>query len=177
MGSAQALRDLIEPPLAAAGLELWDVEVVAGIVRVLVDRPGGVDLDVLSEASSALSPLLDARPDLAPADAYQLEVSSPGIERSLRTPDQYRRYIGETVSVKTTSPVAGSRRIHGTLAAVRDDAIEVSLDGAPAGAEPLTVPLAVISRTRTVLVWGPTPKPGRPARSSTSPSSAKDATS
>ena len=115
MGPAEAIRDLAESPLAAAGLELWDVELAAGVVRILVDRPGGVDLDALSAASATLSPLLDERPDLVPVDAYELEVSSPGIERTLRTPSHYRRYIGQAVSVKTTEPVAGSRRLRGTL--------------------------------------------------------------
>lgn len=170
MGPAEAIRDLAEPPLAAAGLELWDVEVAADVVRVLVDRSGGVDLDALSAASAALSPLLDERPDLLPAAAYQLEVSSPGIERTLRTPEHYRRYLGQPVSVKTTEPVAGSRRQRGTLAAVEDGGILLALDDAEAGAPAVALPYPVIARARTVLVWGPAPKLDRRSPSRASPS-------
>ncbi|MCU4183748.1 ribosome maturation factor RimP [Acidiferrimicrobium sp. IK] len=164
MGPAEAIRDLAESPLAAAGLELWDVEVGADFLRILVDGPGGVDLDALSAASATLSPLLDERPDLVPPDAYQLEVSSPGVERTLRTPEHYRRYVGQPVSVKTTQPVAGSRRLHGTLHAVEADGILIALDDAKADAAALAVPYQVIDRAKTVLVWGPTPKTGKPSR-------------
>jgi ribosome maturation factor RimP len=169
MGPAEAIRDLAEPLLVAAGLELWDVEVTAEVVRILVDRPGGIDLEALSTASASLSPLLDEHPEVVPTDAYQLEVSSPGVERTLRTPEQYRRYLGASVSVKTTRPVAGSRRLHGTLSALDDHGIRVDLDDAPVGAAAVAVPFSLISRTRTVLVWGPAPKAARPAR--TTPSS------
>ena len=184
MGPAEAIRDLAESPLAAAGLELWDVEIGPDVVRLLVDRPGGVDLDSLTTASAALSPLLDARPDLVPVATYQLEVSSPGVERPLRTPSQYRRYLGETVAVKTTEPVAGGRRLRGALVAADEECILVALDDKPAGTPAVRVPYSVISRATTVLAWGPAPKPDprRPSRSastrspSTSPSS-KDVTS
>ena len=159
MGPAEAIRDLAEPPLAAAGLELWDVEIAGAVVRVLVDRPGGVDLDALSDASALLSPLLDEHPDAVPAGAYELEVSSPGVERTLRTPEQYRRYLGQLVSVKTTQAVGGSRRIRGTLTAVAADAIVVAPEDGPGA--PLDIPLHLVSRARTVLVWGPAPKPGK----------------
>lgn len=158
MGPAEAIRDLLDPPLAAAGLELWDVEVTPHVVRVLVDRPGGIDLDGLSAATAVVSPLLDERPELAPPDRYELEVSSPGVERTLRTSEHRRRYVGQEVSVKTTAAVAGARRLQGTLLAADDATITVAPEGA---AEPVVVPVELIARTRTVLAWGPAPKPGR----------------
>jgi ribosome maturation factor RimP len=181
MGPVETIRDLAEPSLAAAGLELWDVEVAADVVRVLVDRPGGVDLDVLTAASAILSPLFDEHPELLPGDTYQLEVSSPGIERNLRTPDQYRRYVGQTVSIKTSEPVAGSRRLRGVLTAVDGTGLEIALEDAAAGSPAIPVPFTHIQRTRTVLAWGPTPKskptpkPTRAAAPPYSPSG-KDAT-
>lgn len=176
MGPAEAIRDLAESPLAATGLEVWDVEVDADVLRILVERPGGVDLEALSSASSLLSTLLDEHPDVAPQGAYQLEVSSPGVERTLRTVEQYRRYLGQPVAVKTTEAVAGARRLRGTLSGVDDAGISLLLEDAPAGSAPLEVPHAVIQRTRTVLVWGPAPKPGRRAPSP-HPTPAKDASS
>ncbi len=166
MGPSDAMRDLAEPLLAAAGLELWDVEVSAHTVRVLVDRPGGVDLEALSAASAVISPLLDEHSHLMPADRYQFEVSSPGIERNLRTVDQYRRYIGQAVSVKTTAPIGGDRRLRGTLVDADAAGITLALDGAPPGSPPVVIAHEQIQRARTVLVWGPTPKPtgAKPAR-------------
>ncbi len=178
MGPADAIRDLAGPPLVAAGFELWDVEVAADVVRVLVDRPGGVDLEALAEASTALSPLLDEHAELTPGGRYELEVSSPGVERTLRTVDQYRRYLGALVAVKTTEAIGGSRRLRGTLLGVDDEAVTVGLEDAPAGAAPVRVPHAVIQRTRTVLVWGPAPKPGkRPAAPAPTTPETKDARS
>ncbi|MHB1930937.1 MAG: hypothetical protein ACYCUG_16220 [Acidimicrobiales bacterium] len=167
------LRALAQPLLADVGLELWDVEVGRDVVRFLVDKDGGVDLDALGEASRAVSGLLDDRDDLAPAGRYQLEVSSAGLERTLRTPAQYRRYVGATVSVKTSRPVAGARRHRGVLGEATDTAIELRPDAAP----PVVLRYDEIERTRTVFEWGPAPKAGgHPSRDGARPAHA-DATS
>lgn len=167
MGPADVIRDLTGAPLAAAGFELWDVEVTPDTVRVLVERDGGIDLDAVSEASAVVSELLDAHPELTPDSQYQLEVSSPGVERTLRTPQQYRRYLGAEVAIKTSQAVAGARRLRGTLSAVTDDGVELLVSDPP-GSGAVSVPHSSIQRTRTVLVWGPTPAPGRRAPTRTS---------
>jgi ribosome maturation factor RimP len=165
MSSTQSIRDLAGPLLAGTGLELWDVEISRDVVRVLVDREGGIDLEALALASSALSTLLDDHPEAAPGTAYQLEVSSPGIERTLRTPEQYRRYVGTPVTIKTTEAVGGTRRWRGTLVAVDADGVELLPDEGPADRAPVPLRFDQIDRTRTVLVWGPAPKhPGGSAR-------------
>ena len=159
-GSVDALRALVESPLSAAGLELWDIEVTRDTVRVLVDRDGGIDLDTLSKvAGQVVSPLLDEHPELTPEDQFSLEVSSPGVERSLRTADHFQRYIGHTVSVKTSIPVEGARRHQGVLDGAGDDAVTVKTDDAV-----VTIPMRDIERARTVLIWGPAPKPGKPGK-------------
>jgi ribosome maturation factor RimP len=174
MGSSEAIRDLLEPALASAGLELWDVEVSRQAVRVLVDRPGGIDLESLAKvASGVVSPLLDGRPELTPDGRFALEVSSPGIERTLRTVDQYLRYLGSTVSIKTSVPVAGSRRHRGELVAadglrVRINVADPAVAGEPvvAGGVPaaeIDLPLDQIERARTVVDWGAR-KDGAPRR-------------
>ncbi len=170
MGSTDSLAGLARPLLNEAGLELWDIEVGPSVVRILVDRPQGVDLDALSAATRVLSPLLDQRDDLVPGDRYDLEVSSPGIERTLRTAEQYRRYIGSLLTMKTTVAIDGSRRFRATLFAVADDAIDVVVDGS---SQPVTVPLDQIDRARTVLEWGPTPKEARPQPGKAKPGKAK----
>lgn len=152
MGSTDSLAALARPLLDQANLDLWDIEVGPSMVRILVDRPGGVDLDALSAATRALSPLLDEREDLVPAGHYDLEVSSPGIERTLRTVDHFRRYVGSLVTLKTREAIGGTRRLRGTLVAVADEAVDIVVEGSP---QAVTVPLDQIERARTVLEWGP----------------------
>jgi ribosome maturation factor RimP len=175
VGSAEAIRTIVEPALGSAGLELWDVETGRGLVRVLVDAPGGIDLDTLSEANRIISPLLDEHPELTPAGSYELEVSSPGVERTLRDLDHYRRYIGSEINVKTTQPVEGGRRHRGRLVAADEDAIEIEPSDRPK-APVVRIGRDQIERARTVLVWGPTPAPAarrRSARTGTGASVAK----
>jgi ribosome maturation factor RimP len=129
MGRVENIRELAEPIVSAAGLELWDVEVGTHLVRVFADRSAGADLDALSTAARALSKALDDHEDLAPTGHYELEVSSPGIERTLRSPEQYRRYVGAAVAVKVARPVEGTRRLRGTLVEVTDGGIVLSLEG------------------------------------------------
>lgn len=160
VGSPDAIRALVEPPLVSSGLELWDVEVTGDTVRVLIDRPGGIDLEALSTlAGQVVSPLLDAHPDLTPDGRFSLEVSSPGVERTLRHVGHYARYVGSEVSVKTAVAVAGARRHQGVLLEVDDEGIVIAPDGAPDGTT-VAIRHAEIDRARTVLVWGPAEKPG-----------------
>jgi ribosome maturation factor RimP len=172
MGSTEEIRELAAPALASTGVELWDVEVSRRVVRVLIDRPGGIDLDGCAQASRVISPLLDSRPDLVPDGSYQLEVSSPGAERTLRTVDQYRRYIGSPILIKTNVPVEGARRHQGTLVAA--DGHVVRIQPAEAGTDALVeFRHDQIERSRTVLVWGSTgtqakrPAPSRRAQAGT----------
>jgi ribosome maturation factor RimP len=158
MGPAESVRELIEPLVTVAGLECWDVELAAGVLRVLVDRPGGVDLDALGNLTHVISATLDDH-DVVPGGHYQLEVSSPGVERTLRTPAQYRRFIGTLLSIKTSVAVDGERRFQGVLLAADDDGITLELDSAPR-----RLAYRDIQKAHTVLVWGPTPKPGQTRR-------------
>lgn len=184
MVSIERIRELVEPALAAADLELWDVEVSRDLVRVLVDRPGGIDLDSLASVTNrVLSPLLDQHPDLTPGGRYQLEVSSPGVERRLRTLDQYRRYVGTEVSVKTTEPVAGVRRHQGRLISVDEHGVRLAPSEGGRPEDAIDISHDLIERTRTVLVWGPgsapapRPKgtPRRPPRTKSTAADLKDA--
>src|SRR5205823_5634684 len=96
--AGERVREIVEPLLAGVGLDLFDVELSGATLRVLVDRDGGVDLDTVSRASQLVSDALD-RADPLPS-RYVLEVSSPGVERPLRTPDHFRRAVGATVAVR-----------------------------------------------------------------------------
>jgi ribosome maturation factor RimP len=147
MGIDDAVRRLVEPLLASRGLELFDVELRSGVLRISVDKPSGLDLEAISEASEVISDALD-RDDPVPGK-YTLEVSSPGLERPLRTPAHFRRFVGTSVSVRTQPEVEGERRLQGTLEAADDDGITIA-------GRRLTY--SEIERARTVFEWGPTPK-------------------
>lgn len=155
----ETVRQAVEPVVARLGLELVDIELVsagrARTLRVTIDRDGGVDLDAIAGATEAVSPALDAIDPLP--GTYTLEVSSPGVERSLRRPDEFRRFAGTAITLKTHEPVAGSRRLRGLLEAADDDGIELAVDGTRHHLR-----YDEIAQARTVFEWGSGPKPGRP---------------
>jgi ribosome maturation factor RimP len=166
---AHRVRDTVTPVVRARGLELYDVELHPSLVRVIVDRPsdrpGGVGLDDLDETTRAVSRALDASDPIV--RRYTLEVSSPGIERPLRTPDHFLRAVGETVKVKTTVDVDGSRRVQGVLVGADEAGITLRVEPAAAGdpgAEVLTLRYADIARARTVFDWDAGTAPSQPSR-------------
>jgi ribosome maturation factor RimP len=162
MDTADRVRDLVAPLVEAASAELYDVEFVQGTLRITVDRAGGVGMDVIGSLTRDISRLLD---DTDPIPGhYTLEVSSPGLERTLRRPEHFTSAIGSLVAVKVRPGAGGDRRVRGTLVGADQDSITVE----PDGAEPRRVALADVERARTVFEWGPAPKPGRPAPSSSS---------
>jgi ribosome maturation factor RimP len=152
--AAKMVEELVahlQPVLAAANLELVDVEMRSGVLLVTVDRHGGVDLEALTDANRAVSSLLD---DLDPIPGhYTLEVSSPGVERNLRTPAHFAKAVGETVTVKTRPQVPGERRLRGVLVAADEHGLRLSVDGGPE--EGVSLAYSDIDKARTVFVWGP----------------------
>ena len=159
MADVETIAAAIEPVVAALGLQLYDVELTGTAriptLRVTVDAPGGVDLEAIATASETLSPVLDHDPGFADAcrGSYTLEVTSPGLERRLRTPAHFRGAQGSVVSIKTTGE---SLRRRGVLAAADDRGIAVDFD---TGREHLTY--GDVAQARTVFEWGPKPKPGQ----------------
>ena len=128
---AERVWEIAEPLVTHEGLEMVDVEFrreTRGMVlRLYLDREGGVSLDDLSRVSRQLGDLLDVH-DAVPGP-YTLEVSSPGINRRLRRPEHFRRYLGKRVRVRTASPVEGRRGFVGTLQSVEADGIVVDAGG------------------------------------------------
>jgi len=157
-----AVAEAVAPALQSLGLELFDVELTgsgrARTLRVFVDRDGGVDLDAITAATEAVSPVLDtdARVAASLRGSYTLEVSSPGLERPLRTPAHFRRAVGSPVSIKTRLPEGGPVRRRAVITAADDRSVTLDVDGS-------TEQLAYdeILQARTVFEWGPAPKPGR----------------
>jgi len=145
----------LQPVVVAAGLELVDVEMKGGVLQVTVDREGGVDLQALTDANRAVSTVLD---DLDPFPGkYSLEVSSPGIERPLRTPTHFAKAIGATVNIKTRPQVPGERRLQGTLVDSDDSGFTLDVAGVE---EAVRLSYTDIDRARTVFVWGGQDAPG-----------------
>ncbi len=155
---------LVAPIAADLRLDLYDVEMHGGVLRVTLDTPagsaGGVSLDTLSLASRLIGKELDAADPLP--GRYTLEVSSPGLERALRTPAHYRREIGKTVAIRLRDVVNDQRRLQGDLLAADDATVTVRLtEPAAAAGEERTLSYDHIDRARTVFAWGPAPKPGK----------------
>ena len=158
MSATDRVRDLSQAIADDLDVELFDVEQAGGTLRVTLDRPGGVPLDVIAEATRRLSRALDEH-DPVPG-RYTLEVSSPGLERVLRTPDHWRWAVGRDVSVKLRADAAtdGDRRLRGVVRDVDDRGVTLALSE-PVGAE-RHLALDDIDKARTVFEWGPTPKKG-----------------
>lgn len=142
---------MIRPVVERAGLELVDVafgrEHGRKVLRVTVDRDGGVDLDTIATVSEQVSRRLDVE-GFDPG-GYALEVSSPGIERSLRTSAQFGRAVGQQVEVRTRVPIDGGTRLRGELVAVDDEAIVIAASDGER-----RVPLDEVRSARTVADWG-----------------------
>jgi ribosome maturation factor RimP len=129
------LRDtlvaMLGPVVADLGYELWDLEYAPGrgngFLRLYIEAEAGITLDDCERVSRAVSELLDVADPLP--GQYTLEVSSPGLDRPLRTPGQFARYVGEGVFVELAQPVDGRRRFKGRLCSAGEDSVEVEVDG------------------------------------------------
>jgi ribosome maturation factor RimP len=148
---AMELEAMVRPVVEAAGLELVDVtfrrESGRRILRVTVDREEGVDLDTIARTSERLSRRLDLE-DFAPGP-YTLEVSSPGVDRPLRRPEEFARRVGEKVKVRTTEPIEGARNHTGVVVAADQEGVTIATEHGER-----TLSYRDISSARTVFEWG-----------------------
>jgi ribosome maturation factor RimP len=156
------LRSLLSP----LGLNLYDLELAAGTLNVTVIKDGGVDLEALTKANRVISEWLGVN-DPIPG-RFTLDVSSPGLERRLRTPAHFRSTVGEVVTLRELREGEATRRLEGTVLEVDDHS--VTLDDQELGR--VVVPLDNVERARTVFKWGAEAKPS-PSRAPKSPSTSK----
>ncbi len=132
MDHSPQLRQLLGPLVEDLGYELLLIELVGATPRTLrlfIDAPGGVNLDDCELVSRNVSAALDVDDPIA--GAYNLEVSSPGIERPLVREEHFRNHVGERVRIRLAKSVLGRKRFTGVLTQVVDDGVIVDVDGEP----------------------------------------------
>ena len=118
----KSLLSALEPRAASEGVEIVTLEIVGS------KKAGGISFDELARTQAWVGDVMD---ELDPfPGAYMLEVSSPGIDRPLRTPEHFARFAGETVTVKTTGPIDGRSSFTGELLGFEDGCVIVAADGA-----------------------------------------------
>jgi ribosome maturation factor RimP len=166
---APRVEALAEPLARSLGLELVDVEYLregpSWILRIFIDKPGGVNLDDCSALSHALGTALDV--DDVVGTAYSLEVSSPGLERPLKKPTDFERFAGKRIKVKTYAPLVptsaqgpltptlspagergqgvGQKNFQGRLIGLKGDQVELETDG-----KPVQIPFTAIAKAHLV---------------------------
>lgn len=127
----QSLLDALEPEALARGCDIVTIEVVGAskspVIRVYIDAEGGVTFNELTEAQSWIGEMLDAI-DPFPG-AYMLEVSSPGIDRPLRTPEHFKAAIGQKAKLKCARAMDGRKHFKGTINTATDSAVTLDADG------------------------------------------------
>lgn len=157
MAKTDLVRSLVEPLAAEAGADVYDITLAGGKLVVALTRSGGIDLEALTSVSRQLNVVLDEQDPIS--GSYTLEVTSPGLERNLRTAEHFAGAVGDEVTIRTNPDVEGERRVRGTLRTADDRSVTVDLED---GGE-RTVAIADIERARTVFTWGSNEKPGKPA--------------
>ena len=144
---ASTVRELILPVAEEFGYLLWDVEYVKEgakmILRVTIDKEDGINIEDCEKMHRAIDPILDEADPIE--GAYYLEVSSPGIERELRTEEHILASIGLRVEVRLYAPVNGSKSFSGILVDYEDGEIALETDG---GA--LAFPRSAVSKMKTL---------------------------
>jgi len=148
MGNRDArLTAILRPAIEALGYELVGVQYNRGrrraLVRVYIDKHGGVTLDDCERSSHQVSGILDVEDSIH--EQYDLEVSSPGPDRPLFEPEHYERYAGQKVRIGLSIPVQGRRKLTGTLLGLRGGEVLVNEDGVE-----WAVPLAAVGTARLV---------------------------
>jgi ribosome maturation factor RimP len=129
--AVEQIRQILDPILESMGLTLWDLEFhkqgPKWLLRIYIDREiGGVTLGDCETVSRDLSAALDVE-DIIP-HAYTLEVSSPGLDRTLSKPEHFVRFAGSTIKVKTYQPVNGQKVFRGKLLGTADAVVKVELE-------------------------------------------------
>ncbi len=129
----QKLTELLQGSVEDLGCELWGIECQrAGrylTVRLFIDKDGGVTIDDCADVSRQVSAVLDVEDPIT--DKYNLEVSSPGLDRPLFTLSQYERFIGQQIALHLRIPMLDRRKWQGRLEKIEGDMLTLNVDGQP----------------------------------------------
>jgi ribosome maturation factor RimP len=149
-GRGEAIRQIVAPVVAAMGLQLWGVEYIGQgrhtLLRIYLDKEGGINIDDCTEASRQISSILDVEDPIS--SEYTLEVSSPGLDRVLFTPAQAQAYAGSTAKLRLTENFAGRRNFTGLIKEVVNDELVIV-----AGDEEFAFPWELIDKASIVPVF------------------------
>jgi ribosome maturation factor RimP len=155
---AARVEELIEPLLAAQGVELVELQYARprrgrGTLRLFLDREGGITLEELARLSRVVSQILDVH-DPIPG-SYTLEVSSPGLTRELKKPADYQRYVGRLVRLTSRAPIEGRQVHRGILRGLTGDLVSLEIAG-----RLVSIPVSDIAKARLDLDLKNTGKEG-----------------
>ena len=127
----QEVREVVEPILKSQGYELVDLEYQresrGWVLRIYLDREGGITLDDCTGVSHEVGAVLEVK-DVIP-NAYVLEVSSPGLTRPLKKPEDFNRFRNQLVKIKLYQPLDGRRHFKGSLLGLEGETVRVEADG------------------------------------------------
>lgn len=137
------IATLLEPTLRGLGYELVDLELsrTGALIRVFIDRPGGVDVDACASVSNHLSRLFAVEG----VEYDRLEVSSPGLDRPLKRVEDFQRFAGERAQVKMRVPLQGRKNFVGVLRGANESEIQLEVDG-----NLLSLSLSLVDKARLV---------------------------
>ena len=145
---AQSVMDLIEPVLEAEGLELVDVEYkkegLNWILRIFIDKEGGVTIADCQKVSHLTGDLIDVEETIK--IPFNLEVSSPGLDQSLKREKDFLKFKGKRIRLHSLSPIDNKRKFTGILADFKDQIIFIDLDG-----KPFEIPLSQVAKANLVI--------------------------
>lgn len=141
------LWELFEPVVTGMGYELIEIEYVPnpkyGVLRLYIDSENGILIDDCSDVSHQISALIDVEDPLP--GSFNLEISSPGMDRPLRKMQDFVRFEGEQVKIKTTVPQEGQRNFTGVIGPIEDDALLLECDD-----RKVRLPMSMIDKARLV---------------------------
>lgn len=139
----QSIKDIVEPVIQSQGLELVDIEFFSEprgwVLRLYIDKEGGVTLEHCSRLSEQLGDVIDVH-DIIP-HRYILEVSSPGVNRVLKKEKDFLGHLGEIIKVRLARPIDGRKHFQGALVSCQDGHITVAVD-----AQQYLIPLSLIAK-------------------------------
>ncbi|QBG34958.1 ribosome maturation factor RimP [Litorilituus sediminis] len=127
----QKLTDMLRPAVEETGKSLLGIEFISAgnnsVLRLFIDHEDGITVDDCAEVSRQVGAILDVEDPIS--SEYNLEVSSPGLDRPLFDLEHYQAVIGETINVKLAMPLNGRRKFKGELVSIENDTLVVVVDG------------------------------------------------